>query len=465
MEKSSLFQLIRSFSSVEIREARKFLQSPFFNQRQDVISLFEYLAAVSEANKQAIWDKVFGKNSAFEEQKLRLLMSYLHGLLEQYLAVKGLMSTQVGVQMELAVAYRKRKMPTAFERVRKSLSKSIEAQPRRNANYHEQLYRLDWEAHQVAYPQNPTDVSLLRNASKSADAAFLAKKLQIVCLLAAHQSVYQSDADEGWEEDLVERAEQGEFAQLPAVAAYLHCFRMLKNPVKEAHFQRFKALLLGESERFSPEELHGLFILAVNYCVRRLNAGDTAYFREALDLYKDGLANGHLLEAGVLSRFTYHNVVAAGLHVGDLEWVRYFINEYKNRLERRHRESAFSFNLARLAYAERNHGHVLELLQKANYRDPLLNLAAKTLLLKTYFDLDALDALQSLLDSMRNYIQRKRVIGYHRTNYLNVIRYTEKVLRLQAHDRAAITALRSAIERETVLTERAFFQKILESRY
>jgi hypothetical protein len=463
MEKSSLFQLIRSFSSVEIREVRKFLQSPFFNQRQDVVSLFEYLATADEVLKQTAWDKVFGKSTAIEEQKLRLLMSYLHGLLEQYLAVKGLMSSHLDVQMELAAAYRKRKMPAAFQRVRKGLSKAIEAQPLRNANYHEQLYRLDWEAHQVAYPQNPTDVSLLRNASKSADAAFLAKKLQVVCLLAAHQSVYQSDTDEGWEEELVERAEQGEFAELPAVAAYLHCFRMLRSPTKEAHFQRFKTILLREGGRFSPEELHGLFILAVNYCVRRLNAGDTTYFREALDLYKEGFAKGHLLEAGVLSRFTYHNVVAAGIQVGDLEWVRYFINEYKNRLERRHRESAFSFNLARLAYAEHNHGHVLELLQKANYRDPLLNLAAKTLLLKTYFDLGALDALQSLLDSMRNYIQRKRVIGYQRTNYLNVIRYTEKVLRLQVRDRAAIMALQDAIERETVLTERAFFQKILES--
>ncbi|MBC7774873.1 MAG: hypothetical protein H7246_05485, partial [Phycisphaerae bacterium] len=442
MEKSALLSLTRSFSSIEAREVRKFLQSPFFNQRQDVLLLFEHLASGGETTKDSAWGKVFGKDTPFEEQKLRLLMSYLHGLLEQYLAVKELISNPLGPQIQLATAYRKRKMPAAFERVRKNLDKAIEAQHLRNAEYHGWLYLLDWESHQVTYPENPTDVSLLRSAGKSIDTVFLSKKLQIVCLLAAHQTVYKSDTEEGWEAELVERAEQGEFARLPAVAVYLHCYRMLRNPSDEIHFQRFKTILLYDGDRFSAEELHGLFILAINYCVRRLNAGDAHYYGEALDLYKYGLSKNHLLEEGVLSRFTYHNIVAIGLHVGALDWVRYFINVYKNRLERRYRESVFSFNLARLAYAERKHHHVLELLQKANYRDPLHNLAAKTLLLKTYFDLGELDSLQSHLDAMRNYIQRKRVLGYHRNNYLNIIRYAEKLLRHTPHNRAATAALR-----------------------
>jgi len=457
MEKSTLITLIRSLSPIETREVRKFLNSPFFNQRQDVMLLFEHLIEAGETTKESAWIKIFGKDQTFEEQKLRLLMSYLHTLLEQYLAVKENLSNSLATQLQLATAYRKRKMIPAFERTRKNLVKAVEAQTLRNADYHEQRYHLDWEAHQVAYPQNPTDVSLLRSASKSVDAAFLAKKLQIVCLLAAHQTVYKSDAEEGWEEELVARAEQGEFASLPAVAVYLHCYRMLRMATEEIHFQQFKSILLNAGKCFSAEELHGLFILAINYCIRRLNAGEVLYYREAFELYKEGLAKNHLLEEDILSRFTYHNIVAIGLHVGELDWVRYFINEYKNRLERRYRESVFSFNLARLAYAERKHHHVLELLQKANYRDPLHNLAAKTLLLKTYFDLNEFDSLQSHLDAMRNYIQRKRVLGYHRTNYLNIIRYAEKILRLAPRDRAAAATLRTAIEKEEVLTEKAFF--------
>ena len=457
MEKSTLLTLVRSFSPIEIREARKFLNSPFFNQRKDVGMLFEYLLAAGEATKEEAWGTVFGNDLPFEVQKLRLLMSYLHGLLEQFITVSACIADQSAMQLKLATSYRKRKMLQAFDRVHKNLEQDMEAQALRNAGFHELLYQLNWEAHQLVSVQNPTDVRLLRAASKSLDAAFLSKKLQIICLLAAHQTVYKSEPADESEEELVGRAALSEFADLPAVAVYLHCYRMLRIPVEEIHFQRFKSILLEEGDRFSAEELHGLFILAINYCVRRLNTGEGHYYREALDLYKEGLAKDHLLEGGVLSRFTYHNVVAAGLQVGDLEWVRYFINEYKNRLERRYRESVFSFNLARLAYAERNYGHVLELLQKANYRDPLHNLAAKTLLMKTYFDLAELDSLQSHLDAMRNYVQRKRVLGYHRSNYLNIVRYAEKILRLLPHDRASRSALREAIRQEEVLSEKSFF--------
>lgn len=465
MEKSSLFQLIHSFSPVELREVRKFLQSPFYNQRQDLIDLFDWFTAATgtDGDRGAAWRHLFGL-APFDDQKMRLLMSYLHRLLEQYLTTKEWSADSQTNQLHLAMAYRKRQMSSAFGRVHNTIEKALEAQPLRNAYYHDLRYKLLWEAHQLAYTQNPTDVSRLRQLSETADVIYLSQKLRLICLLTAHESVYQSDQHTGLNEEVIAFAEQEALASIPGIAVYLHCYRMLKNPEAEIHFQHFKQQLLEQSGLFFEEEMSGLYILAVNYCVRRINAGDSRFFREALDLYKEGLARRYLLENGVLSRFTYHNIVAAGLHTGELDWVRYFIHEYKNRLEKQYRESSFSFNLARLEYARRNYGFVLELLQRANYRDPLLNLAAKTLLLKTYYDLGEYETLESHLDAMRNYIHRKRVIGYHRTNYLNIIRYTEKRMRLNVRDKKAVYAFQEEIEQEPVLTERSFFQKILPAQ-
>lgn len=460
MEKSSLCQLIRTFSPVELREVRKFLRSPFYNQRQDLIDLFEWLSTEPAPAQEKAWQHLFGQ-VPYEEQKFRLLMSYLHRLLEQYLTVKEWQDDLLNRQVYLAKAYRKRQMDAAFGKTQLQLEKALEAQPLRNAHFHDTRYKIQWEAHQLAYTQNPTDVSRLQSLSSAADVIYLAQKLRLICLLSAHESVYQSGRQSEVNEAILALAERAEMSALPAVAVYLHCYRMLRNPGEEIHFQRFKQLLLGQSGLFFEEEMNGLFILAVNYCVRRINAGEGRFFAEALDLYKEGLSKQYLLENGVLSRFTYHNIVAAGLHTGELDWVHFFIHEYKNRLEKQYRDSSFSFNLARLEYARRRYELVLELLQRANYRDPLLNLAAKTLLLKTYYDLDEIETLESHLDAMRNYIHRKRVLGYHRTNYLNIIRYTEKLIRLNPNDKNAVYMLRQEIEQETVLTEKAFFQKNL----
>lgn len=424
-----------------------------------MVKLFEWLSAVSTPSKEAAWEHLFPEQP-FDDQKFRLHLSYLNRLLEQYLIVKESQSDELWNQSLLASAYRKRSLPEIFEKTRKNLEKALENQPLRNVQFHEIRYQLQWESHQLNYTQNPTDVSELKALSHSADAVYLSQKLRLVCLLAAHQSVYQSELDDATEKDLLTMAQRSEFAEVPAVIVYLNCYRMLRYPREEIHFLQFKQILLHQSHYFTTEEMHGLYIHAVNYCVKKINAGAEKYSMEVQELYKIGIEKGFLFENGLLRRFTYYNIVAAGIQANELEWVRHFIHEYRNRLEKKYRESLFSFNLARLEYAERKYHLVLELLQNANYRDILLNLSAKTLLLKTYYALNERNALESHMDAMRNYIHRKRVIGYHRTNYLNVVRYMEKLIRISPGDKTALAAFRETVRQEEVLSEKSFFLSI-----
>ncbi len=453
MDKSQLLHLIQTFSAQEKKEIRKFLESPFFNQRRDVIELFDWFCTREVHQKQDIKAHLFGSTDT-EDQELRLRMTYLMRLLEKYLAQKEFESDDNTAKIHLLAAFRKRGLTAPFERARKSLEKNLERTGRRDTRYYETRFVLNWENHQISFPQKPTDLQHLRAASVAADLAYLSLKLRQICLKTVHQTLYSDDYQEIWEKEVVEVAEQHFAAQHPAIAIYLHCYYMMKNPEEEQHFRSFKALLLTEENTFAPEEMHGLFIWAVNYCIRRLNTGDHRYFQEVSDLYKPGLEGGYLFENGVLSQYTYHNVVAAGLKTGDHAWVNHVIHHYRNHLERQYRESAFSFNLARLAFAQKNYGAVLELLQKSNYRDVLINLATKTLLLKTYYELDEYDLLQSHLDAMINYIRRKRVIGYHRTNYTNIVKFTAKLLQLNFNHKKEVAELRSAIENEPRLTER-----------
>jgi hypothetical protein len=462
MEKSNLFQLIQALSPVEMRDLLKFLQSPYFNQRHDLLVLYTVLAASTTApEKQYVWQQLH-PDIGYDDQKMRLLMSYLLRLVEQFFVQKELESNALQSDLLLAIAYRKRTMPDAFERVQRELERNLGKQPLRDDKFYEIQQDLQWERFQWAYANNPTEIALLHTISDISDVAYLIRKLRLICLLTAHQAVYPSEATPlDWADKIIQLAEQQPLEQHPSLQVYLMCCYMLRYPNQEMHFKNFKSALFTYSNHFAQEEMHGLYIWAINYCVKQLNASQQDYLREVLDLYKEGLERGYLFENGILSRFTYHNIVAAGLQTEELDWVRYFINEYKHKLEKQYRESSFSFNLARLEYASRRYAYVLELLQKANYRDPLRNLAAKTLLLKTYYETSELEALQSHLDAMRNYIHRKRVLGYHRSNYLNIIKYTEKLMHTDFRNRKAVERLLTDIQQEKVLTEKAYFEKML----
>jgi hypothetical protein len=91
-----------------------------------------------------------------------------------------------------------------------------------------------------------------------------------------------------------------------------------------------------------------------------------------------------------------------------------------------------------------------------------VQLNAKMMLLKIYYELDEVDALESLLESMRAYLNRKEVTGYYRSNYQNIIRYTRKLVRINPYDKAPKEKLRQEIQQVNPLTEREWLLRQLE---
>jgi tetratricopeptide (TPR) repeat protein len=134
--------------------------------------------------------------------------------------------------------------------------------------------------------------------------------------------------------------------------------------------------------------------------------------------------------------------------------VEKFIPQYRTALERSYRDSAYSFNMARLKFARKAYDEALELLQHSNYHEPLLNMAAKTMSLKIYYALGEFDVLAAHLEAFIKYIRRKPGLGYHRNNYLLLAQLTQKLISLNRNDKAEVQALRQRIESEPVLTER-----------
>lgn len=456
LEESTLVTLIRAIPASAHRDIRKFLQSPFFTTRTDMLPLFDRIAEGPVGDKAAFWLALY-PSTPFDDQQLRLLMSYLHKLMETYVSFSEWASDEVGQRVSLAVGYRKRGMTTQFSKARNAAEKCVDKRPLRDGEYHQIRYQLMWEEYALQTVQNPTDAATFKEMVQHVDASYLSNRLRLICMAYAQRQVYQTSLETLDVAEVIAMASSSVWADTPAVILYLACYHMLREPDIIDHFHTFTKTLERYQTVFAEEEVRGLYQQAINYCIRRLNSGDDLFFKEVLRLYQSGLTNGYLLEQGLLSRFAYHNIVAAALHVGELDWANEFIHDYKPHLERKYRDSSFSFNLARLEYHRKRFDSVLELLQKANYRDPLLNLAARTLLLKTWYETGETDLLLSHLDAMRNYIQRKRVIGYHKANYMNIVRFADRLLKVNFRDAKALDALRLAIEKEVVLTERDWF--------
>ncbi len=464
MENSRLVNLLYTLSRKELRQMQLFLASPFFNKRPEVNRLFDYLVECRHRTKVAPGkEKAFrfvaGKSSPYDDQQLRLWMSSLLKLLEKFLLYNAFFDDPIKTKIKLTDIYRQRNLHKQVERNLRELQKLQGQQPFRNADYFDNEFHIQREEYRHTSAQRRMSELNVQKMSDNLDVAYFARKLRQSCFAVTHQAVYKTEYQFGLLKEIMKYVKSQQLLHVPAIALFYHAYQTLTKPADPNHFRQFKSVLVQQGNKLPPEELGDLYIMAINFCIKQYNAGNRAYLRDELDIYRQGLQQNLFLKNGKLSRFTYRNVVTVGLVLEQFEWVEKFIYDYKNTLEKAHRESMFSFCLARLEYQRKNYGPALQLLQKSEYKDLLLNLAAKTVMLKIFYELDELTLLEAHLDAMRTFIRRKNIISYHRENYLNLIRYTRKLIETNPYDKVSTIQLHNEIESSKAIAEKGWLLK------
>ncbi|MBK7936061.1 MAG: hypothetical protein IPJ82_02865 [Lewinellaceae bacterium] len=404
-------------------------------------------------DKAGLYSRVFPEGT-YSPTAFRLLMSYLQKLVDQFLALEQWQNTPAAVESDLVQAYRQKGLDRHFQDALQLAKLTLERQPLRNSEYYLRSGALLWEKARYNSQPLPEYEQYLIGLSDHADLIWLTQKLRYLCLHTGYRTRFNSTRDLSLRREVETILESYDFLENTAISTWYDCLKMLEVPDAADYFSRLKQGVLTHGLSFDQDELRDLHLFAINYCIRRVNEGQTGFFHDIMDFYKDGLAKGLLLENGILSHFTYYNIVAAGLQTREYEWVEAFIPGYRNTLERSYRDSAYSFNLARLKFARKAYDEALELLQHSNYHEPLLHMAAKTMALKIYYALEEYDVLSAHLEAFIKYIRRKPGLGYHRNNYLQLARYTQKLIGLNWNDKSEVQALRQKIAAEPVLTER-----------
>lgn len=467
MLRNQVFFLLKTLNVKEVREMKKFLKSPFFNQRKDVTIVFDFLMGKIQKGKAIpAKDRIFSKvypDKKFDAQVFRQLMSWLQQLVEKYLAYQVMMKDELSVKLKLATVFRERELPRHNQKIIKSVESQLEKTKYRNADFYQHSFALEQEKYLSASIKRMTARNF-HSLSEDLNIAFIIQKLQQACRLVAHQAVYNFDLELGLLPEVLEYIQKNRLENNPTIAAYQYCYFALIYPERIDYFSKFKKILFENTEKFPAPELRDLYLLAINFCIRRLNKGYREFAQEGLNLYQKGIEIKVLFINGILSRFTFQNIVAMGLKVKELDWVEQFILSYHQSLEIGYQESTYALNMALLEYNRKNLDAVLPLLQRADYKDLLMNLSAKTLAAKVYYELDEDLLLDAHLHTMQIYIRRKKVIGYHRENYLNFIRYLKKMVAARNSLKPEIESILNAVQKEKVLTQKEWFlEKLMAS--
>ncbi len=445
----------------DLRGLRKAVRSPFFNQREDVVRLFDALEERLDRGpisleRERVFRLVFPENKTFDMPILRHASSFLLDTIRQFLAVEEMRSDAAAADFFLQSAYKKRGAEEPRERVLADALAAHESRSLRNGHFHQQHFQFLLEDLDLRARHNrATDAAPMLRAMTAAQTSTL---LRVGCTAASAQNFSGKTLDVPYLKTALELAESGQFDDLPAVMVYFHTFRCLESSENDAHFQKLKALLPALGEHFLPSEAGDVLLAAINFCIRRANQGRPDFLKEAFELYKIGFENRALLPSGTLTKYTYKNATALGLHLGEFEWVADFLEKYRPFLPERDRENNYRINRAKLFFNQKKYDDALVELQSVRWsEEALYNLDARRMLVRIFWETKAFSALEAQLESYKTYLRRHRdELGYYRDIHLHLIQFVQKMMRSDLSSERVRRGLREQVEAEKSVAEKAW---------
>ena len=467
MKDTKLVKILKRITPKDRQKFAKFLASPYFNARAEIITLYEYLVQANQTShgvgeKRDVWDQIF-PGKVYSDQKMRLLISQTFKLLEKYLINRQLEQDHLNQQRYLTQAFSDLRMEVFYQKSVEFSRKTLNKQTYRDIEYLQKRYELELEQYQYLIRKRETKSNDWQGLSNSLDAFYLASKLKQACYLLSYKFVFKRKESlplMAFVLDYIQ--EHTEVLSNPAISIYYNAYQTMQAKDPHPYFLALKRDIVTHYLRFDSAEMRDLYIIALNFCIRRMNAGQEIYEKETFELYKEGIERKYLFEHGRIAQQTFSNVVFSGILLEAFEWVQDFIEAYHTYLPKENQKNIYSLTAASLQYHQQNYGGALGLLNQFDASDPILGLKERNLRLKIYFEIGEFELLESHINSMNAFLNRKDIATRMKTPYQSFLRLTLKLVRQKFSPDFDSNALRQNINELSVRPLREWLLAQLE---
>ncbi len=457
MFSDKLLSLLQQCSRPELHRFRKFLLSPYFNEQEEAVQLFDLIFkaikqgpdAVERLDKNTVWRALFPR-TPLNEADLRRLASDLTRLALRFLAEEARQNDPMAEWLDLQRVLDRPELKKHLAGVERQMEKWFEDIPGKTTWHYLAQFRMDWNiynrATKVLASQGYMDKLLAVDTHM--EYFYVLQKLKLYVSWLLFRGYRASEGDLPVIPGFWTYLQDERFKAVPLVAVYRNIVGCLTDQTNEQYFRDLLADLERYADALNAEDLRECYQIAQNYCALKINQGRTEYYRELFEIFGKMIARNILLENDQLSEGMYKNVITVSLRVGEFAWAEQFIKAYAANLPSNIRENALSFNLANLYSHQKRYDKVIELLRNVEYTDLTYALSAKLILVRTYYESGEWMALDSLIDSFRIFLRRNQVLSKSvKTEYSNFLSFVKKLAALPDRNNGHAAKIRTQIER------------------
>ncbi len=443
MEKTKLIDVLKTFSKTEIKSFNDFVRSPYFNKETVLIKLADYLLKYHPAYKspEIEKEKVFSflyPGKKYNDGLMRNVISDLYKLAEEFLAAKSLSSNSINKNLLVLDELNNRKLFGQFIKLKEKTDRQIEMMGFKNETYYERkieltkLYRNYLRESKDSYTKWTEGIQEL---SDLITAGFLVNILYLNTFMITKQTKiinidYRLNLSPQLESFL--ENEGRSYLELPGIEYCYLAFKLVKTN-DEIYFYKLKNFLESNYEVINDYARKNIYTMLQNYALSRIGPGDSKFANELFQLYKESVEKHTLKGTSSYIRTVYFmSIVVIGYEVGEFDWTDKFLNKYISEVKEDLRNDIMHFCKALRAFWDKDYGNSLIELAKVTSEEISFKHNVKSLMLKTYYELNETEPFYSHIDSYKHFIlKNKHVNDSVREQINNFINYSKKLFALK----------------------------------
>ena len=445
-------------SSKQLNRLDKFVRSPYFNVNEASINLFVILRQILKKNKdleeKAAWNQIFPAEE-FDQTKYRKILSDLISLIETFLIQEELSLAPLLKQNLLLQSIKKNRIDSLQKKVVTNSIKEADRRKEQSSEYFLQRYLIEKNQYNLtshfekkSKKKNITASEEMQELSKKLDIFYLIEKMRHGADLLTWSIMYKADIDFRQFEFTSRLIEKSNYQDVPAVNIFYNIYKAFKDESQTKYYFKAKEIMYNHLSEFATYEQQEIYDSLVSYCIGKVNTGNKDFIPEAIEMYKTGIDTGLSLIDGELSPTSFRNIVGITLRFGYIDMAAEFINDRIDLVNQKFRNNALNFNLARVHFYKKNHDKVLEYVNKVDFDDVWYNINSKAMLIASYYEMEELGPLESLLTSYGAFIRREKSLDEtRRARYLNFVKFVKKLIKIFPVTNEALNKLENEIKK------------------
>jgi hypothetical protein len=462
MISDKLLSMLQTLSKVERNRFRKYLLSPYLNDQPDLCVFFDAAdkalrdGTFAELERQQVWQKLY-PNKPYNDAQMRRLSSDLNQKALSFLSAEARQQNPLTEALDMQRLLAKPELKKHLAGIERNISRLLDEVPGQSTEY----YLAHFNLHNNTLNKASKHLSSTGYAEKLASADFflecfyLTQKLELYIGWLLYQGSRVAEKRLDLPPQVWENLDSKRFENVPLLSVYWQVVNCLKEPEVESHFQNLLESLEANSAYLTKTDLRKCYFITQNYCALKINQGKPEYYQAVFEIFKKIIQLEILLEDNNLSEGIFKNIVTAGLGVGEYEWTERFIEEYARHLPSGIRENARTFNLSYLYFHQKRYQNVIELLQNVEYSDVTYVLGSKLILIQTYYELQEVFVMDSLIDSFRIFIRRNKVLSKNlKREYINYLSFVKKLADLRILGQKATETFKGKIQASSSSTSK-----------